>query len=76
MRNSLEDGKGMRVRLYLLAFVMLSLATSAQTGPDDRVIPLMQQLTDAPSPSRDEGPRSGDFDAGVQRWVQIRPAME
>ena len=29
---------------------MLSLAATAQTGPDDRVVRLMQELTDAPSP--------------------------
>ncbi len=46
----------MRVRLCLLPFLMLSLAATAQTGPDDRVVHLMQELTDAPSPSGDEGP--------------------
>jgi endoglucanase len=35
---------------------MLPLAASAQTGPDDRVVHLMQELTDAPSPSGYEGP--------------------
>ena len=46
----------MRVCLYLLTFLMLPLAASAQTGPDDRVVHLMQELTDAPSPSGYEGP--------------------
>jgi putative aminopeptidase FrvX len=46
----------MRVCLYLLTFLMLPVAASAQTGPDDRVVHLMQELTDAPSPSGYEGP--------------------
>ena len=46
----------MRVCLYLLTFLMLPLAASAQTGPDDRVVHLMRELTDAPSPSGYEGP--------------------
>jgi endoglucanase len=46
----------MRVCLYLLTFLTLPLAASAQTGPDDRVLHLMQELTDAPSPSGYEGP--------------------
>jgi endoglucanase len=48
--------KAMRVRLYRLTFAMLSLAAIAQTEPGDRVVDLMQALTDAPSPSGDEGP--------------------
>ena len=46
----------MRVCLSLLTFLMLPLAARAQTGPDDRVVHLMQELRDAPSPSGYEGP--------------------
>jgi hypothetical protein len=45
----------MRVRLYLFTFAMMSLAAVTQTGPDDRVVHLMQELTEAPSPSGEEG---------------------
>jgi putative aminopeptidase FrvX len=45
----------MRVRLYLFTFAMMSLAAVTQIGPDDRVVHLMQELTEAPSPSGEEG---------------------
>ena len=49
----------MRVRLYLcvylFTFAMMSLAAVTETGPDDRVVHLMQELTEAPSPSGEEG---------------------
>jgi hypothetical protein len=65
----------MRVRLYLFTLAMMSLAAVTQTGPDDRVVHLMQELTEAPSPSGEEGAVRAilmrEFSAG-REWVHRR----
>lgn len=61
-QNAREKGKGRRLRLYLFSFVLLSLAATAQTGPDDRVVRLLRTYS-TPFP-RAENPIS---DAG--NWI-------